>query len=57
LAPADTDLQVLDADPALGRVARALRERGRTDDPLERAAAELALRLLWREGRAGDAAS
>ncbi len=57
LAPADADLLALDANPALERVARALRERARAQDPEERAAAQLALRLLWRESRAGDAAS
>ncbi len=57
LAPADADLLALDANPALERVARALRERARAEDPEERAAAQLALRLLWRESRAGDAAS
>lgn len=57
LAPADADLLALDANPALQRVARSLRERTRAADPEERAAAQLALRLLWRESRAGDAAS
>ncbi len=57
LEPADADLLSVGLDPSLDRVARALHERRQGGDPEERAAAELALRLLWREARAGGAAS
>ena len=52
--PLAGDLACFGADPLIGAVAAGLRERTDAGDELDREAAALALRLLWREVREAE---